>query len=239
MVDEDDNNDNQIQNEMENEEEQDNQIQDERQKEVEDALHELEQAEEREDSYDSDREDDDIDSYDSLESPEELKNFTTNRTKRQKGEIKDLVELPDRRPRKGKMLDEATQIVRREEKERKRKQYLKKQIEAHEKATIDKILNETGRKLRQREERQIQEEMQREQKAYKTLGDVPKIIEINSKQGNLIMTHNSTLFPSFMTETRDIKMKEQCSKCGKVSKYTLKGGSRYACSLPCYKLLTA
>jgi hypothetical protein len=31
--------------------------------------------------------------------------------------------------------------VRREEKERKRKQYLKKQIEAQEKATLDKILN--------------------------------------------------------------------------------------------------
>ena len=45
--------------------------------------------------------------------------------------------------------------MRREEKERKRKQYLKKQTEAQEKATLDKILNETGRKLRMREEKEI------------------------------------------------------------------------------------
>jgi hypothetical protein len=64
-----------------------------------------------------------------------------------------LVQLPDRRPRKDKKLDEATEIIRREEKERKRKQYLKKQVEAQEKATLEKILNETGRKLRMREEK--------------------------------------------------------------------------------------
>jgi hypothetical protein len=63
------------------------------------------------------------------------------------------VQLPDRRPRKDKKLDEATEIIRREEKERKRKQYLKKQVEAQEKATLEKILNETGRKLRMREEK--------------------------------------------------------------------------------------
>lgn len=57
------------------------------------------------------------------------------------------------------MVDEATEIIRREEKERKRKQYLKKQIEAQEKATIDKILNEAGRKMKQREEKEMQEEI--------------------------------------------------------------------------------
>lgn len=46
------------------------------------------------------------------------------------------MQLPDRRPRKDKKLDEASEIIRREEKERKRKQYLKKQIEAQEKATL-------------------------------------------------------------------------------------------------------
>ena len=44
----------------------------------------------------------------SLSSPEQMLNFNNSRTKRQKGDIKDLIELPDRRPRKGKMLDEAT-----------------------------------------------------------------------------------------------------------------------------------
>ena len=134
-----------------------------------------------------------------MESPERLKNYAANRTKRQKGDTKDLIELPDKRPRKGKMLDEASEVVRREEKERKRKQYLKKQIEANEKATIDKILNETGRKLRQREEKEIQDVLQREHKSYKTLGDVPKIIEMTNHSGKLIMTHNSALFPFSMT----------------------------------------
>jgi hypothetical protein len=175
---------------------------------------------------------------DSVSSPDELKNFTTNKTKRQKGETKDLIELPDRKPRKGKMVDEATEIIRREEKERKRKQYLKKQVEAHEKATIDKILNETGRKLRQREEKEIQDELLREQKNFRTLGDVPKIIEIDNETGKLVMTHNSSLFPASMTTTHDVKMKELCSKCGQVSKYKLRGGDRFACSLPCYKVLT-
>ena len=180
---------------------------------------------------------DDLEEDDSFDSP---RNYpSNNKTKRQKGETKDLIELPDRRPRKGKMLDEASEMIRREEKERKRKQYLKKQIQAHEKATIDKILNETGRKLRQREEKEIQNELEREHKNYKNLGDVPKIIETVSHQGKLIMTHKSSLFPAFMTQTPEIKMKELCSKCGGVSKYTLRGGNRFACSLPCYKILTA
>ncbi len=50
------------------------------------------------------------------------------KTKRQKGDRIGLMELPDRRPRKDKKLDEATEVIRREEKERKRKQYLKKQV---------------------------------------------------------------------------------------------------------------
>lgn len=36
-----------------------------------------------------------------------MKNFNNNKTKRQKGESKDLIQLPDRRPRKDKKLDEA------------------------------------------------------------------------------------------------------------------------------------
>lgn len=109
-----------------------------------------------------------------------MKAFNNTKTKRQKGEIKDLVQLPDRRPRKDKKLDEATEIIRREEKERKRKQYLKKQIEAQEKATLEKILNETGRKLRLREEKEMQDEMDREQKVFRTLGHVPKIITLRN-----------------------------------------------------------
>jgi hypothetical protein len=37
-----------------------------------------------------------------------MKGFGVNKTKRQKGETKDLIELPDRRPRKDKKVDEAT-----------------------------------------------------------------------------------------------------------------------------------
>lgn len=36
-----------------------------------------------------------------------MKNFNNLKTKRQKGESKDLIQLPDRRPRKDKKLDEA------------------------------------------------------------------------------------------------------------------------------------
>lgn len=36
-----------------------------------------------------------------------IKNFSNHKTKRQKGQTKDLIQLPDRRPRKDKKLDEA------------------------------------------------------------------------------------------------------------------------------------
>jgi hypothetical protein len=42
-----------------------------------------------------------------------IKGFNGNKTKRQKGETKDLVQLPDRRPRKDKKLDEASEVIRR------------------------------------------------------------------------------------------------------------------------------
>ena len=42
-----------------------------------------------------------------------LKGFNNTKTKRQKGETRDLIQRPDRRPRKDKKLDEATEIIRR------------------------------------------------------------------------------------------------------------------------------
>ena len=95
-------------------------------------------------------EDDDI--SDLSPSLSNLANYGKSKTKRQKGEVQEFIELPNKRPRKNnKKLDEASELIRKEEKERKRKQYLKKNMEAQEKATFDKILNETGRKFRQRE----------------------------------------------------------------------------------------
>lgn len=41
-----------------------------------------------------------------------------------------------------------------------------------------------------------------------------------------------------MTSTRDLKMKEVCNNCGSMSKYKLKDNQKFACSLPCYKILT-
>lgn len=172
-----------------------------------------------------------------LESLQSMKNFNNNKTKRQKGETKDLIQLPDKRPRKDKKLDEANEIIRRQQKERKRKQYLKKQIEAQEKATLDKILNETGRKLRMRQEKEIQQATDREQKVFKTLGNVPKIITLINEAGKTIMVHDTKLFPDEMTTAPDLKMKETCSYCGKQSKYKLKNVQKYACSLSCYKAL--
>jgi hypothetical protein len=198
--------------------------------------------EEENENYDSDEssdddeeEEEDIEDISELSNQSPIKGYNNNKTKRQKGETKDLVQLPDRRPRKDKKLDEATEIIRREEKERKRKQYLKKQVEAQEKATLEKILNETGRKLRMREEKEMQDEIDREHKVYKSLGNVPKIITLINEDGRTIFTHRSTLFPAFMTASHDTKMRETCTNCGSNSRYTLKGGSRFACSLPCYK----
>ena len=95
-------------------------------------------------------EDDDI--SDLSPSLSNLAHYGKSKTKRQKGEVQEFIELPNKRPRKNnKKLDEASELIRKEEKERKRKQYLKKNMEAQEKATFDKILNETGRKFRQRE----------------------------------------------------------------------------------------
>ena len=41
-----------------------------------------------------------------------MKGYPKQKTKRQKGETKDLVELPDRRPRKDKKMDEASELIR-------------------------------------------------------------------------------------------------------------------------------
>ena len=79
--------------------------------------------------------------------------------------------------------------------------------------------------------------MEREQKTFKTLGDVPKIITLINEAGNTIMVHNTKLFSDQMTTSRDVKMKETCTKCGKQSKYKLKNLQQFACSLPCYKML--
>ncbi len=100
---------------MENEE--DNDIDGEENEEVERALEELDE----EDNFDSasssseeDDEDDDLEDLSSLSNQSPAKGYNINKTKRQKGETKDLVQLPDRRPRKDKKLDEATEIIRRE-----------------------------------------------------------------------------------------------------------------------------
>jgi hypothetical protein len=84
----------------------------------------------------------------------------------------------------------------------------------------------------------MQDELEREQKIYKTLGDTPKIITLIADNGKTIMTHKTSLFPKYMTTSHDVKMKEICSHCGNVSKYRLKGCNKFACSLPCYKVLT-
>ena len=94
--------------------------------ELERALEELE-----EDDFDSDGSSDSESDLDlsSIDGPAAGKAYRrNNKTKRQKGDNRDLIQLPDRRPRRDKKVDEATEMIRREEKERKRKQYLKKQV---------------------------------------------------------------------------------------------------------------
>ena len=83
----------------------------------------------------------------------------------------------------------------------------------------------------------MQEMLERGQRVHNNLGDTSKIITVLNEGGTTIMTHKSELFPPFMTERRDLKMKEICSRCGNASKYKIKGVERYACSLPCYKML--
>lgn len=83
----------------------------------------------------------------------------------------------------------------------------------------------------------MQEEMERDQKSFKSLGDVPKIVQVSREKGDLVMTHKTTLFPSWMTTPPDLKMRDLCSQCGGVGKYRLKNNGGYACSLPCYKLV--
>jgi hypothetical protein len=79
--------------------------------------------------------------------------------------------------------------------------------------------------------------MEREQKTFKTLGNVPKIITLINEAGNTIMVHKAKLFSDEMTTIRDFKMKEACTNCGKSSKYKLKNLQHFACSLPCFKML--
>ena len=107
--------------------------------------------------YDEDEDDDDEIDADLSElsrSITPMMNYAKYKTKRQKGQLDNFIELPNKRPRKdAKKFDEATELIRKEEKERKRRQYIKKLTEEQERQTFNKILNETGRKFRQREEK--------------------------------------------------------------------------------------
>ena len=67
-------------------------------------------------------------------------------------------------------------------------------MEAQEKATFDKILNETGRKFRQREEKEMKDEMEKNQKVFRSLGDVPKIITFSENEKTQVILHKTTLF---------------------------------------------
>ena len=53
---------------------------------------------------------------------------------------------------------------------------MRKQAEAQKMETLDRILNDAGRKQRQRTERENRERVEKENKTFKTLGDVPKTV---------------------------------------------------------------
>lgn len=100
--------------EIEDDNEEDVDADPDQQNQVERALKELEEEHYDSDQSSDDDDQDDIELSSLLSNQSPMKGFGGNKTKRQKGETKDLIELPDRRPRKDKKVDEATQIIRRQ-----------------------------------------------------------------------------------------------------------------------------
>ena len=134
------------------------------------------------------------------------------------------------------------EIAKKTEQARLRKLHAKKLIEDEKREAVERILNEDGRKLRERQKKQ-NEEMKKKTKMEeeKLKKNLTKIITKYSKDGKIYVRFpQGFLLPSVFNQTKkNIKPIEKChvSGCNNDKKYTdPKTGFPY-CSVKCFKIL--
>ena len=67
------------------------------------------------------------------------------------------------------------------------------------------------------------DEMERDQKSFRSLGDVPKVVYLSTQKGDLIMTHKTSLFPAWMTTPPDLSKHDRCKQTERVDKKRVLG----------------
>ena len=134
------------------------------------------------------------------------------------------------------------EIAKKTEQARLRKLHAKKLIEDEKREAVERILNEDGRKLRERQKKQ-NEEMKKKTKMEeeKMKINLTKIITKYSKDGKIYVRFpRGFLLPSIFNQTKkEIKPIPKChvAECNNLKKYTdPKTGFPY-CSVKCFKIL--
>ena len=134
------------------------------------------------------------------------------------------------------------EIAKKTEQARLRKLHAKKLIEDEKREAVERILNEDGRKLRERQKKQ-NEEMKKKTKMEeeKMKINLTKIITKYSKDGKIYVRFpRGFLLPSIFNQTKkEIKPIPKChvAECNNLKKYTdPKTGLPY-CSVKCFKIL--
>lgn len=134
------------------------------------------------------------------------------------------------------------EIAKKTEQARLRKLHAKKLIEDEKREAVERILNEDGRKLRERQKKQ-NEEMKKKTKMEeeKMKINLTKIITKYSKDGKIYVRFpRGFLLPSIFNQTKkEIKPIPKChvAECNNLKKYTdPKTGLPY-CSVKCFKVL--
>ena len=134
------------------------------------------------------------------------------------------------------------EIAKKTEQARLRKLHAKKLIEDEKREAVERILNEDGRKLRERQKKQ-NEEMKKKTKMEeeKMKKNLTKIITKYSKDGKIYVRFpQGFLLPSVFNQTKkEIKQIPKCyvQGCNNLRKYTdPKTGLPY-CSVNCFKIL--
>ena len=134
------------------------------------------------------------------------------------------------------------EIAKKTEQARLRKLHAKKLIEDEKREAVERILNEDGRKLRERQKKQ-NEEMKKKSKMEeeKMKKNLTKIITKYTKDGKIYVRFpQGFLLPSVFNQTKkEIKPIPKCyiEGCNNLKKYTdPKTGLPY-CSVNCFKIL--
>jgi INO80 complex subunit B len=134
------------------------------------------------------------------------------------------------------------EIAKKTEQARLRKLHAKKLIEDEKREAVERILNEDGRKLRERQKKQNEEMKKKTKMEEEQLKkNLTKIITKYSKDGKIYVRFpQGFLLPSVFNQTKkNIKPIEKChvSGCNNDKKYTdPKTGFPY-CSVKCFKIL--